>query len=56
MLYTEAVDRNFDEMLEGAIDRLQSNTNVTNFSAGSIARALLEVYYDDLEKLHEKLS
>jgi hypothetical protein len=42
-------------MLESAMNRLSNNTAITDFSAGSIARALLEVYYDDMEILHEKL-
>ncbi|MFW6029046.1 MAG: hypothetical protein ACOCRO_02200, partial [Halanaerobiales bacterium] len=55
MLYIDNLKRDFEQMLYDAIDRLKNKTDITNFSAGSIARALLEVYYDDMEYLHEKL-
>lgn len=42
-------------MLEEAMDNLQSKTDITNFHPGSIARSLLEVYYDDLDKENEML-
>lgn len=56
MLYTKTLERDYDEMLKRAIDNLRENTELQNFSAGSIARALLEVYYDEEEYLHKKLS
>ena len=56
MFLDESQKRSYDEMLQEAINNLKENTEIQNFSAGSIARALLEVYYDDLEEAHRLLS
>lgn len=55
MLFTNTLRRSFDEMLEEAMNKLQEKTSLTNFSPGSIARSLLEVYYDDLDKENDML-
>ena len=56
MLFNKAFERDFETMVQEAIGRLKDNTDIKDFSAGSIARALVEVYYDDMEHLHKKLS
>lgn len=56
MLYNESLKKDYNVMLEEAIQRLKDKTELTDFSAGSIARSLLEVYYDDVNVLYEDLS
>jgi hypothetical protein len=55
LLFTNTLRRSYGEMLEEAMENLQSKTDITNFHPGSIARSLLEVYYDDLDKENEML-
>lgn len=56
ILYTDNLKRDYETMVYDAVDRLRDKTELSNFSAGSIARSLLEVYYDDMEELHNRLA
>jgi uncharacterized phage protein gp47/JayE len=56
MLYDEAILKDYNTMVEDAIDRLKDKTELTDFSAGSLARSLIEVFYDDLDDLYRDLS
>lgn len=55
MLEIEKLNKNYDEMLNNAIDKLKRKTQLNDFSAGSVARSLLEVYIDEMDKLYDKL-
>lgn len=55
MLFTKSLRRSYDEMLQEAMVNLQNKSGLTNFSAGSIARSLLEVYYEDYDKVNDLL-
>lgn len=47
--------KTFDELMNSAISRLSSNTSITNFSPGSVARALLEVVNEHLAQFYQTL-
>ncbi len=55
MLYPESLTRDYDEMLDDAMERLEDKTGLTNFTPGGVARSLLEVYYEDMEDAYDRL-
>jgi len=55
MLHLEKYNRDFSELTEEAINNLKENTVITNFSSGSIARALVEVYNDEMDQFYDRL-
>ena len=56
MLYDEALRKDYNELLESAIEKLREKTGLTDFSAGSVARSILEVVYDDIYLLYNDLA
>jgi len=54
-LYLESIRRNYGELIDKGIDRLKENTQLTDFRPGSMARSILQVYYDDIENLYDEL-
>lgn len=56
MLNLEEYNRDYEEILNEAMRRLQEKTEINNFSSGSIARALLEVYAEPLSNFYDKLT
>lgn len=55
MLQLEDLNKDYQEMLSHAIARLEENTELSDFSAGSIARNLLEVQYDEFGEAYRYL-
>lgn len=55
MLHLEKYNRTFTELTEEAINNLKENTPINNFSSGSIARALVEVYNDEMDEFYNRL-
>lgn len=56
MLYDESIKKEYSLMVEDAIARLDKNTELHDFSAGSLARSLVEAFYDDLDDLYSELA
>jgi hypothetical protein len=55
-LYAESLEVDYYSLLEGAQNRLETKTNITSFSAGSIAKSVLELYYEDMESLYQRIA
>lgn len=47
--------KTFDELMTIAVERLSQNTPITNFSPGSIARALLEITNEHIAQFYQAL-
>ena len=56
MLQLDMYNKEYEEMLEKAIGDLQENTPINDLSPGAISRALLEVYYDDMDEFYDTLT